>query len=62
MINQRYLHFYKIGLIPVSIKRLMILRKELVVEVEKMEDFQNLKKALYETFGQEGEAEWILKK
>jgi hypothetical protein len=31
--------------------------KELVVEVEKMENFQNLQKSLQETFGNEVEAE-----
>jgi hypothetical protein len=36
--------------------------RELVIEAEKMEDFQNLKKALHETFGQEVEAELIVKK
>ena len=36
--------------------------RELVVEVEKVEDFQDLQKALHETFGAEMEAEWILKK
>ncbi len=36
--------------------------RELVVEAEKMEDFQNLQKALQETFGKEVEAELILKK
>jgi len=46
MINQRYLHFHKISLMPVSIKRLMILSKELFVEVEKMEDLQNMQKGL----------------
>jgi hypothetical protein len=33
--------------------------RELVVEVEKMEDFQNLQKALHEAFGREVEAESI---
>jgi len=33
--------------------------RELVVEVERMEDFQNLQKALHEAFGQEVEAELI---
>jgi len=36
--------------------------RELVVEVEKMEDFQKLQKALLEAFGDEIEAELILKK
>jgi hypothetical protein len=45
----------------VSIRRLMILSKELFVEVEKMEDFQNIQKGLGETFSQEIEAEWIIK-
>jgi hypothetical protein len=33
--------------------------RELVVEVERMEDFQNLQKTLHEAFGQEVEAELI---
>ena len=36
--------------------------KELVIEFEKTEDFQNLQKALDEAFGKEVEAELILKK
>ena len=36
--------------------------RELVIEVETMEDFQKLQKALQETFGGEAEAELILKK
>jgi hypothetical protein len=36
--------------------------KELVIEFEKMEDFQNLQKALQEAFGNEVEAELIGKK
>jgi hypothetical protein len=36
--------------------------RELVVEVERMEDFQNLLKALFDAFGNEMEAELILKK
>jgi len=36
--------------------------KELVIEAEKLEDFQNLQKALAETFGKEVEAELIPKK
>ena len=36
--------------------------KELVIEVEKLEDFQNLQKALQETFGREVEAEPVSKK
>lgn len=36
--------------------------RELVAEVEKMEDFQDLQKALRESFGEEMEAELILKK
>jgi hypothetical protein len=36
--------------------------KELVIEVEKMEDFQNLQKALGEAFGKEVDAELIAKK
>jgi hypothetical protein len=36
--------------------------RELVVELEKMEDFQNLQKALFDTFGKEMEAELIVKK
>ena len=36
--------------------------RELVIEVETMEDFQKLQKALQETFGEEAEAELILKK
>jgi hypothetical protein len=36
--------------------------RELVVEVERMEDFQNLQKALSEAFGGEVEAERVLKK
>jgi hypothetical protein len=36
--------------------------KELVIEFEKMEDFQNLRKGLQEAFGNEVEAEVIRKK
>jgi hypothetical protein len=36
--------------------------KELVIEFEKMEDFQSLQKALKEAFGQEVEVELIGKK
>jgi hypothetical protein len=36
--------------------------KELVIEFEKMEDFQDLQKALQEAFGNEVEAEIIRKK
>jgi hypothetical protein len=36
--------------------------KELVIEFEKTEDFQNLQKVLQETFGREVEAELIVKK
>jgi hypothetical protein len=36
--------------------------RELVVELERMEDFENLQKALFDTFGKEMEAELILKK
>ena len=36
--------------------------KELVIEFEKTEDFQNLQKALQEAFGNEVEAELISKK
>jgi len=36
--------------------------KELVIEFEKTEDFQNLQKVLQETFGREVEAELIGKK
>jgi len=36
--------------------------RELVIEVEKMEDFQKLQKVLLEAFGKEIEAELILKK
>jgi hypothetical protein len=36
--------------------------RDLVVEVEKMENFQSLQKALQETFGNEVEAELIPKK
>ena len=36
--------------------------RELVVEVEKVEDFQDLQKALREAFGEEVEAERILNK
>jgi hypothetical protein len=36
--------------------------RELVIEAEKMEDFQELQKALQETFGGEVDAELILKK
>ena len=36
--------------------------KELVIEVEKPEDFQNLQKALDEAFGKEVDAELISKK
>jgi hypothetical protein len=36
--------------------------RELVVEFERMEDFQNFQKALLGTFGKEMEAELILKK
>jgi len=36
--------------------------RELVVEVERMEDFQNLQKALHEIFGQEVDVELIRKK
>ena len=35
--------------------------KELVIEAEKVEDFQNLQKSLLETFGNEVEAELIRK-
>src|SRR3989304_4689040 len=35
--------------------------RELVVEAEKMEDFQNLQKALHEIFGQEVDVELIKK-
>ncbi len=34
----------------------------LVVELERMEDFQNLQKALFEAFGKEMEAELMVKK
>ncbi len=36
--------------------------KELVIETEKLEDFQNLQKALQEAFGNEVEAELVPKK
>jgi hypothetical protein len=36
--------------------------RELVIEVEKIEDFQKLQKALLEVFGKEIDAELILKK
>jgi len=36
--------------------------RELVVELERMEDFQNLQKALFEAFGKEMETDLILKK
>jgi hypothetical protein len=36
--------------------------KELVIEFEKTEDFENLQKALQENFGNEVEAELIRKK
>jgi hypothetical protein len=36
--------------------------KELVIETEKLEDFQNLQKALQEAFGNEVNAELIAKK
>jgi hypothetical protein len=36
--------------------------KELVIEVEKAEDFESLQKSLQETFGNEVEAELIKKK
>jgi hypothetical protein len=36
--------------------------RELVIEVEEAEDFQNLKTALHEAFGQEVESELIAKK
>jgi hypothetical protein len=36
--------------------------RELVVELERLEDFQNLQKALFEAFGKEMEADLILKK
>jgi hypothetical protein len=36
--------------------------RELVVEVEKMEDFQKLQKALTDAFGKEVDAEMIPKK
>jgi hypothetical protein len=36
--------------------------RELVIEIEKTEDFQKLQKALQEAFGQEVEAELIVKK
>jgi len=36
--------------------------RELVIEAEKMEDFENLQKALQETFEGEVDAELILKK
>lgn len=43
--------------------RLKVLdNRELVIEFEKMEDLQNLEKALQETFGGEVEAERILKR
>jgi hypothetical protein len=43
--------------------RLMVLDdRELVVEVEKAEDLQNLQRALKETFGKEVDVEAILKK
>jgi len=36
--------------------------RELVIEFEKMEDLQNLQKALHEAFGEEVDAELIRKK
>jgi hypothetical protein len=36
--------------------------RELVIEIEKMEDFQKLQKALHEAFGQEVDAELIPKR
>ena len=36
--------------------------RELVIELERMENFQNLQKALFEAFGKEMEADLILKK
>lgn len=36
--------------------------RELVIEVERMEDFQNLEKTFHEAFSQEVEAELVLKK
>jgi hypothetical protein len=36
--------------------------RELVIEVEEAEDFQNLQKALHEAFGQEVDVELIVKK
>ncbi len=36
--------------------------RELVIEFEKMEDFENLQKSLLETFGKEADVELILKK
>jgi hypothetical protein len=43
--------------------RLKVLdERELVVEVEKMEDIQKLQKALHETFGDEVDVETITKK
>ena len=36
--------------------------RELVVELERMENFQNFQKALFEAFGKEIEADLILKK
>ena len=36
--------------------------RDLVIEMEKMDDFQNLQKALNETFGGEADAELIVKK
>jgi uncharacterized protein YqgQ len=36
--------------------------RELVVEFERMEDFQNLQKALFDKFGKEINAELIIKK
>jgi len=36
--------------------------RELVIELERMEDFQNLQKALFEAFGKEMEAELMVKK
>jgi hypothetical protein len=36
--------------------------RELVIEVKKTEDFQNLQKALNEAFGQEVDVELIVKK
>ena len=51
---------YKVIEIVNRYGRLKVLdERELVIEVEKTEDFQDLQKALHETFNQQAEAELI---